>query len=331
MIEVNEYALSYASLGVRRYARDVIGALSGYVTLARSAKTGSPRLNKALGLLHVPQGGATLWTPTPTGSLRAEGQIVTVHDCIGMMYGQHRSDRRSLYMRLSTRIYQRCRCIVFISHDAQRQFAQFYSLPDVPQRVIASGLPTQSSLVQAARALEPRGPTAEPPYILTVGNALPHKNIGALCEAYLASRLPAEGVLLKIVGPLDPTAQAALAARPDAIKAMPRQSDPDLARLLARARAFVSPSLVEGHNLTIAEALMIGVPVLASDIPAHREFYDGRCGFFDPEAQDAMVAGLETLLDARSVSPGPDDLAKTRTLSDTAADYAALFRELGLA
>lgn len=71
----------------------------------------------------------------------ARGQVVTVHDCIALTYDPPRAAPGSLYMRLSTRIYQHCACIVFISEDVQRQFDQFYAFPDIPQKVIASGAP----------------------------------------------------------------------------------------------------------------------------------------------------------------------------------------------
>lgn len=48
-------------------------------------------------------------------------------------------------------------------------------------------------------------------------------------------------------------------------------SDAGMITLLRGAAALVAPSWVEGFGLPIAEALALGVPVLASDIAAHRE------------------------------------------------------------
>src|SRR6185437_15743439 len=48
-------------------------------------------------------------------------------------------------------------------------------------------------------------------------------------------------------------------------------STPALRNLIAGARALLMPSLAEGFGLPIVEALTQGTPVIASDIPAHRE------------------------------------------------------------
>jgi GT2 family glycosyltransferase/glycosyltransferase involved in cell wall biosynthesis len=49
-------------------------------------------------------------------------------------------------------------------------------------------------------------------------------------------------------------------------------SDGELADLYRAADIFVNLSRWEGYNLGIAQALGFGLPVIASDIPAHREF-----------------------------------------------------------
>ena len=59
-------------------------------------------------------------------------------------------------------------------------------------------------------------------------------------------------------------------------------SDAGLASLVRGATAVVAPSSVEGFGLPVAEALSLGVPVIASDIPAHREVGGHRATFIDP-------------------------------------------------
>ncbi len=44
-----------------------------------------------------------------------------------------------------------------------------------------------------------------------------------------------------------------------------------LRRLMAHAKALLMPSFAEGFGLPVIEALAVGTPVIASDLPAHRE------------------------------------------------------------
>jgi glycosyltransferase involved in cell wall biosynthesis len=57
---------------------------------------------------------------------------------------------------------------------------------------------------------------------------------------------------------------------------------PDLARLMAGARAVLMPSFAEGYGLPIVEALAVGTPVIASNIRAHREIAGGLARLIDP-------------------------------------------------
>ena len=60
-------------------------------------------------------------------------------------------------------------------------------------------------------------------------------------------------------------------------------STPALKPLIAGSLGLLSPSLTEGFGLPIIEALHLGVPVVASDIPAHREVAGGRAGTARPQ------------------------------------------------
>lgn len=67
---------------------------------------------------------------------------------------------------------------------------------------------------------------------------------------------------------------------------------------IRRCRVLVAPSLEEGFGRTLVEAMLCKVPVLASDIPAHREI--SRNGAFarlvKPNCPKSLVKGLSDLL-----------------------------------
>jgi len=59
-------------------------------------------------------------------------------------------------------------------------------------------------------------------------------------------------------------------------------SSPALRRLIVHAKALLMPSFAEGFGLPIIEALAVGTPVIASDLPAHREIADNLAVYRDP-------------------------------------------------
>ena len=78
--------------------------------------------------------------------------------------------------------------------------------------------------------------------------------------------------------------------------------DGEMSRLVAGARALLMPSFAEGYGLPVAEALSLGVPVLCSDIGAHREVGKSVPEWLDP--LDGM-GWMRAILDYAA----PDSLA----------------------
>ncbi len=72
--------------------------------------------------------------------------------------------------------------------------------------------------------------------------------------------------------------------------------DSELDYCYRRSKSLLYASFAEGFGLPIAESLQYGLPVIASDIPVHREVGGEFCAYFDPHRPEALaelVAGIE--------------------------------------
>ncbi len=98
----------------------------------------------------------------------------------------------------------------------------------------------------------------------------------------------------------------------------------DVGEIYARADAVLTPSRQESFNRVLAEALAYGVPVVASDIAAHREHFDDGavgCLFRSDDAGDA----------ARSLRALIADDAERKRCGGRARERAAGFDAAGIA
>ncbi|MBU0753589.1 MAG: glycosyltransferase, partial [Planctomycetes bacterium] len=65
------------------------------------------------------------------------------------------------------------------------------------------------------------------------------------------------------------------------------------AALLCKAFAAVQPSLYEGFNLGLLEAMAAGLPLVCSRIPAHEEVGGDGVSYFAPDSADELAQALE--------------------------------------
>jgi glycosyltransferase involved in cell wall biosynthesis len=103
-------------------------------------------------------------------------------------------------------------------------------------------------------------------------------------------------------------------------------SDAGIADLLAGSRALLAPSLAEGFGLPVAEALVAGVPVIASDIPAHREIAAGAAVLLDPLDGPGWVAQIESF--CRDDPPPPPNATGLRGWDRHVEDVMAALMEV---
>lgn len=111
-----------------------------------------------------------------------------------------------------------------------------------------------------------------------------------------------------------------------------RQDVPDL---LAAADVFVTPSHYEGHGGSLIEAMLAGLPIVATDTPPHRESMEpGVTGLAVPLRDPAaLAAAIVSLLDdperTREMSAAAREAARARfDVAEIARRHEALYRRV---
>lgn len=130
-------------------------------------------------------------------------------------------------------------------------------------------------------------------YVLAVGRIDPAKGFHDLIEAFLKAR-PA-GLKLVIAGGApanDPYGAALKQSVSDCIIFAGVQSADRLRTLYENAALFVHPSYHEGCPIVVLEALAADIPILVSDIPAHREVGLDPAAFFKAKDVDGLAMRL---------------------------------------
>lgn len=166
-------------------------------------------------------------------------------------------------------------------------------------------------------------------FFLVPGLLTARKNLAMLAEACRRMQDPcAFDIVLAGAPGLDATeVLAALGALPPGLRVLRAEglTDHAMLRLMRAAIAVLAPSLEEGFDYPVHEALAAGVPVIASDIPAHREYVAGFAELLDPADAAAWALALADFLAGgtrraaglaaarRFTTPAPAKLLKTLT------------------
>ncbi|WP_255354647.1 glycosyltransferase family 1 protein [Geodermatophilus sp. Leaf369] len=160
-------------------------------------------------------------------------------------------------------------------------------------------------------------------YLVFAGNLEPRKNLGVLVRAHHAARCQSSSVPpLVLIGPAgwgdrwqgDP---------PDARDVLlpGYLAEADLQAVVAGATALCMPSTYEGFGLPVVEAMATGVPVIASDIPAHREVGGDQFLRIDAHDTDAWAHALLHPELSPGTATSRRERASTFTWSASAADH----------
>lgn len=323
-LTVNGAAILHSSLGVRRYYESVTRHMNwpGGISITRVPPSRARARLAELAMRGTAD--AILWSPCQRGPLRAKHHVITVHDCINVEYTYVGDWRLPALRWASQQVLGQAQRIVAISHATKNAILRNYQV--APDKILVIPSPCRMEVASSSNEAVV-APLPAKPYVLMVTNDLPHKNTVRACEALVRAGAARLGVALQVVGRVAPEAVALCDSAGLELVLRTGISDALLRSAYERCLFLLSPSLDEGHDLPVAEALSAGANVLCSDIPAHREFYDGLVEYFDPARPDAMPAAIEQALQR----PGPwfpGGKLPARSFADVADDYERLFASL---
>jgi glycosyltransferase involved in cell wall biosynthesis len=142
----------------------------------------------------------------------------------------------------------------------------------------------------------------EPPTLLTISRFKAHKNHAATLEA--AARLGGN-VQVRLIGRGPEHAALERLARSLAVRCRIESdiSDVGVVEAYRQAAVVVCPSRFEGFGLTPVEAIASGTPVVASDIPPHREFVGTAARLFPLDDGNALDRAISAALHQPPADP----------------------------
>ncbi len=321
-VYLNRGMLKYCSFGVRNYAN-------------RLQQLVSHSQSNSLLFINIWRGffvynkDSVLWSPGQGGSLLSRSQIVTVHDVIDYSYYGKNSLLKKIKYAIHNFIYSRCKCIVFISDYSRCEFEKIFNINNVEKITIKSPLFMGDNIVPINPLVGDYYFLRNKTYFLLITNGMDHKNNRIFLDAIIRINKINPDVAGVVVGELSQIDLEILSHNKSSLFNFQKVTNDDILSLIEYSAGLCSCSKVEGHNLTAAEAISLKKICILSDIPVHREFYDGYALFFEHDSVDQLVELMSRT--ANGLVEDPDklhDIANQRSWNDVAEEYRKLFNRL---
>ena len=271
------------------------------VQLGLLAFSSAQRTPKEKGLIYLNVGHTGLDDPSLRGWVADAGvrAIFLIHDLIPVLHPEFcRPGEQAKHERRMENVLGSATGLIANSQATVRDleaFALSRGLPLPPTVAALLGAPEIPSSVQPRRFNRP--------HLVTVGTIEGRKNHVLLLNLW--RRMVAECgpvvPLLVIVGQRGWEADAAIEMLDHAadleghVLELGECADDELAAIIAGARALLMPSFAEGFGLPVAEALELGTPVIASDLPVFREFASDLPTYLNPADGEAWQGAVRSL------------------------------------
>jgi len=249
-------------IGIPKFVRPERGARGhlARITFAQTLWSFIAGARHLAAIVHtVPE--AALWTRIP--------QITMIHDVLPLMFPSEYPRQQHYFRYLVPRALSASHAVAALSHTTRDAVMKRFGIAAGKISVVYPGYD------DAAFYPDPASRNHDP-YVLFVGNLLPHKNVLRLVDAF-AILLRRMSCRLVIRGDGRPAHLAAIVERIESlgivksVEVVPYGRASWLRRLYSDAACLVLPSLAEGFGLTALEAMACGTPVITSTARALAE------------------------------------------------------------
>lgn len=244
-------------------------------------------------LMHYPHWNVPIFSRVPF--------VVTIHDLILLEDpASSRATTRNAFVhgiksigyRIALEVaIHRSKHIVAISEYTKRSILEHFRVSGGKISVVYNGVrppvgAEKASLVELG---------VQQPYILSVGNAYPHKNLETTLMGFRKLCTSDERTMLVLAGKRDMFVEKLeafaleIGIPSSRIRFVNTPTDAVLARLYQDAALLVIASRIEGFGIPPLEALAIGIPVAASHTSSLPEVLGNTVRYFDPDDTDALA------------------------------------------
>ena len=232
--------------------------------------------------------------------------VVTIHDCIHLMFPQYLPNRFALnYAKVSIAMAaKRATRIMTVSETSKRDIIKFFGTAPEKIDVIYNAYDERFGDAPGAEEISRVRERYQlhQDFILYAGNVKPHKNLERLIEAFhLVRERGLDHVKLVMIGD-DISKYAALRRAVHKhqlhkyVRFLGYLPEGTLAAMYRLAGVFVFPSLYEGFGLPPLEAMASGTPVVTSNVSSLPEVAGDAAVLVDPYDPEAIADGIVRVL-----------------------------------
>jgi len=212
--------------------------------------------------------------------------VITIHDMIFESHPEYFQDIRIISNK--NEMINNSSAIISISNYTKEQILRFYpKLDESKIKVIHHGISLNIDLNKTKN-------TQKENFLLFVGDRGGYKNFYRLIRAI--SLLKSKDFKLICVGKefnINERLYIKFLNLENQIINVGRITDSELEDLYMKAKAYISPSIIEGFGLPLLEAMKYLTPMIISDIPIYKEIVEDYALYFNPLDENNIAETID--------------------------------------